>query len=185
MRKAYCLPSLILVLCLALAALLAGSFPAKAAVLFSDDFEDGNSSGWSTSNGSWSVVTDGNRVYKQSGTSTTAHAYRGTSTWANYSVQARAKALSFNGTDRYFGICARFQSSSNYYFLSLSNGNRLDLRKKVGGALTSLASKTYPVAAGTWYTLRLSSTAAAFRPMSTARWSCRPPTRPCPLAKPA
>ncbi len=127
----------------------------SAALLFSDDFEDGNSSGWSTSNGSWSVVTDGNKVYKQSGTSTTAQAYSGTSSWANYSAQARAKALAFNGTDRYFGVCARFQSSSNYYFVTLSNTNKLDIRKKVGGAITSIASKAYTVAAGTWYTLKL------------------------------
>jgi pectate lyase len=46
----------------------------NAATLFSDNFEDGNSTGWSTSGGSWSVVTDGTRVYKQSRLSSTAHA---------------------------------------------------------------------------------------------------------------
>jgi hypothetical protein len=128
---------------------------AGAATLLSDDFEDGNSTGWSTSNGSWSVVSDGSRVYKQSGTSTTAHAYRGTSSWANYSVQARAKALSFNGSDRYFGLLARFSSSSNYYYLTLGNANKLEIRKKVGGTVTVLASKTYTVTAGTWYLVKL------------------------------
>ncbi len=135
--------------------LLAAQTLAGAAVLLSDDFQDGNSSGWGTSNGSWSVVTDGSYVYKQSGTSTTAHAYNGTSTWANYSIQARAKALSFNGSGRYFGIAARYSSSSNYYFVVLTNSNTLEIRKKVGGASTTLASKTYTVATGTWYTLKL------------------------------
>ncbi len=127
----------------------------SGATLFSDNFEDGNSTGWSTSNGSWSVVTDGSRVYKQSSTSTTAHAYGGTASWANYAAEARAKALSFNGTARYFGLMARYQSSSNYYFLTLSNANTLELKKKVGGGVTVLASKSLAVATGTWYTLKL------------------------------
>ena len=33
---------------------------------FSDNFEDGNTSGWSQSGGSWSVVTDGSKVLSQS-----------------------------------------------------------------------------------------------------------------------
>ncbi len=140
---------------LVLGLLTMGTGPnANAATLFSEDFEDGNSTGWSTSNGSWSVVTDGNRVYKQSSTSTTAHAYNGTASWAAYSVQARVKALSFNGTARYFGLLARYQSSSNYYFLALSNAGTLEIRKKVGGSVTVLASKSYTVATGTWYTLK-------------------------------
>ena len=41
-------------------------------VVFGDDFEDGNSNGWSKSGGSWSVLTDGSRVLQQ--TSATAGA---------------------------------------------------------------------------------------------------------------
>ncbi|HEX3047102.1 MAG TPA: family 16 glycoside hydrolase, partial [Bacillota bacterium] len=128
---------------------------ASAATLFSDNFDDGNSTGWSTSGGSWSVVTDGTGVYKQSSTSATAHAYSGASTWANYSVQARMKILSFNGTDRPAGLCARFSNTSNFYYLNLSNANQLMLRKKVSSAITGLASKAYTVQTGTWYTLKL------------------------------
>ena len=47
----------------------------NAAVLFNDDFQDGNYTGWSTSSGSWSVVTDGSRVLKQSSTSANCYAY--------------------------------------------------------------------------------------------------------------
>ncbi len=147
--------------------LTAGMFlpvhPACGASLFGDDFEDGNSSGWSTSGGSWSVVSDGSRVYKQSSTSATAHAYTGTSTWADVSVQARAKALSFNGTDRIFGLCVRFQSSSNYYFMTLSNAGKLEIRKKISGTVTVLASKSFSVAAGTWYTLKLAASGSTLQ----------------------
>jgi pectate lyase len=51
---------------------VAVSSPAQAATLLSDDFEDGNSSGWSTSGGTWAVVTDGSRVLRQSGSSADA-----------------------------------------------------------------------------------------------------------------
>jgi hypothetical protein len=153
MDQKFVMPLILALAILVTLGLLAGG--AGAAALFGDDFEDGNSSGWSTSNGSWSVVTDGSKVYKQSGTSTTAHAYNGTAGWTAYSVQARAKALSFNGSGRYFGILARYQSSSNYYLLALSNAGTLEICKKVGGTVTVLASKTYSVATGTWYTLKL------------------------------
>lgn len=146
---------LAMILGLMTALLMGIGFPAAAAGLFSDDFEDGNSTGWGTSGGSWSVVTDGNKVYKQSSTSATTHAYNGTGTWADYSVQARAKVLSFNGTNRYFGLLARYQSSSNYYYLVLTNAGKLEIRKKVSGSSTTLASKTYTVTTGFWYTLKL------------------------------
>ncbi|HYH05086.1 MAG TPA: family 16 glycoside hydrolase, partial [Bacillota bacterium] len=123
--------------------------------LFTDSFEDGNSNGWSTSGGSWSVVTDESKVLKQSSTSATALTYTGQSAWTNYSVEARVKALSFNGTDRVLGLCARVKSSSNYYYLCLSNANKLELRKKVSGATTVLASKSCSVQTQTWYTLKL------------------------------
>ncbi len=136
-----------------LLALTAGPM-VSAAVLFSDDFEDNNSTGWSTNGGSWSVATDGTRVYKQTSTSTTAHAYTGNSAWTNYSIQARAKALSL-GSNGYFGLLVRFQSSSNYYALTLGNSGKVELRKKIGGSTTILASKAYSVTAGTWYTMKL------------------------------
>src|SRR5688500_17049801 len=60
---------------------------AFAATLFSDDFEDGNSAGWSTSGGSWSVVTDGSRAYRQGGTGADAKALSGSTAWMNYAVQ--------------------------------------------------------------------------------------------------
>src|SRR5262245_4573375 len=39
---------------------------ASAATLFSDDFQDGNATGWSKSGGDWSVVTDGTLAFRQS-----------------------------------------------------------------------------------------------------------------------
>lgn len=128
----------------------------NSATFLNEDFEDGNYTGWSRNGGSWSVVTDGSRVLKQSSTSATAHAYTGSTSWINYSVQAKIKVLRFNGTNRPVGVCARFQSTSNYYYLALTSANKLELGKKVSGGNTVLASKSFTVIPETWYTLKLS-----------------------------
>lgn len=93
---------------LATAALLAAP-TASAATLFSDDFQDGNSSGWSTNGGSWSVVTDGTAAWRQSGTSADARALAGTG-WSDQAVHARVKPTAFNGTGRHVGVTARAQT---------------------------------------------------------------------------
>src|SRR5262245_41029119 len=77
---------------------------AYADTLFSDDFEDGNSSGWSGSGGSWSVATDGSRVLRQSGTSSDARFTTGTQSWNAYSVQARVKPTAFSGNNRFVAV---------------------------------------------------------------------------------
>jgi hypothetical protein len=53
----------VLVLVLATVAISISS--ASAAPLFTDDFEDGNATGWTTSGGGWSGVTDGSRALRQ------------------------------------------------------------------------------------------------------------------------
>src|SRR6187431_2302212 len=57
---------------------------ASAATVFTDDFQDGNLTGWSRSGGSWSVVTDGSLVARQSSTSSTARGLAGSTSWTNY-----------------------------------------------------------------------------------------------------
>ena len=88
---------------------------ASAATLFSDDFNDGNSTGWTTSGGTWSVVTDGSGVLRQSGTSSDARARAGSASWANYTVTARVKPTAVNGTNRFAAVLARVQSNTSYY----------------------------------------------------------------------
>lgn len=151
MKKVLC----ILVSFLLLMSAAFGFQPVSAATLFTDDFEDGNYTGWSRNGGSWSIVTDGTKVYKQSSTSANAYTYAGASTWTDYSVQADIKPLAFNGTDRGIYLCARLKDTSNFYFASLSNSNKLQLGKKSGGGTTYLATKTYTVTAGNWYTVKL------------------------------
>ena len=70
-------------------------------------------------------------------------------------MEAKVKAVSFNGTDRLVGIFARYQDANNYYRLALRSSNKIQIRKCVGGVNTDLATATYTVATGTWYTLKL------------------------------
>ncbi|MEU8106819.1 pectate lyase [Nonomuraea muscovyensis] len=157
--------SLLAALAAAIAAMLLGALAmvpsASAATLFGDDFEDGDAAGWSRSGGSWSVVTDGSRAYRQSGISADARAVAG-SGWSGQSVQARVKPIAFNGTGRYAAVLARAQSTSAYYFLGLGDGGVV-LGKRAGGGPVTLASATAAVTPGTWYTLRLEAFGTSLR----------------------
>jgi pectate lyase len=136
---------------------------AFAATLFSDDFEDGNSSGWTASGGSWTVGTDGSRVLVQTGTSSDARARAGSAGWTDYSVTVRAKLTAVNGANRFVAVLARAQSATSYYYLALRTNNTVELKRLVGGSSTTLASAPVTVTVGTWYTLRLQVAGTALR----------------------
>ncbi|GMK37671.1 hypothetical protein PCCS19_07250 [Paenibacillus sp. CCS19] len=128
----------------------------QAADLFTDNFDDGNATGWTATTGTWSVVQDsGNYVYYQSSTSE-GRTSGGSATWTNYSVQSRIKVDSFNGSNRIY-LAGRYKDGNNYYAASFdnSNGGTLELRKKVSGSSSTLATKSYALSAGTWYTIKL------------------------------
>jgi hypothetical protein len=139
----------------ALTAVLVLSTTAAAATLFSDDFNDGNAGGWTTSGGTWSVISDGTPVYQQSGTSSDARARGGSTGWTNYTVTLRAKPTAVNGTNRFVAVLARAQSATSYYYLALRSNNTVELKKLVNGSSTTLASAGVPFTLNTWYTLSL------------------------------
>lgn len=148
-----------MVLSLALAAslvLISSQTQAHAAVLFSDNFNDGNANGWTPQSNynDWTVVSDnGNYVYYSSSTSE-GRTSAGSQSWTNYTVEAKMKIESFNGSNRAY-LAGRYQDGNNYYAASLTGGNKLELRKKVKGSTTNLASKSYALQTGTWYTVKL------------------------------
>ncbi|GHJ43452.1 hypothetical protein Cs7R123_07940 [Catellatospora sp. TT07R-123] len=136
---------------------------ASAATLFADDFQDGDSSGWTTSGGTWSVATDGSSVLRQSGTGSDARARAGSPAWTNYTATARVKPTAFNGSNRFVALLARAQSNTSYYYLALRSNNTVELKKLVNGSSTTLAATTVTVSTGTWYTLSLSVSGATLR----------------------
>ncbi|GAA1867580.1 pectate lyase family protein [Asanoa iriomotensis] len=129
---------------------------ARAATLFSDDFNDGEASGWSKSGGDWSVVTEGSPTFTQSKTdSELAREFAGQTSWTAYSVQARVKPLSFNGSNRLVALAARSSSATKMYRLALTNANRAELQAVDGSSVTVIGSASLTVSTGTWYTLRI------------------------------
>ena len=149
-----------------LGALVSLATPAIAAaqgVLFSDDFEDGVADGWAIHQGTWSVVSDVSRVYRQSGTSSRYRSSAGSSAWTDYSVEARVKPTAWNGSDRFAALFARFRDPSNHYLLALRSSNRVELRRSVSGSASTLAQASFAVSLGASYVLRLEVAGSTLR----------------------
>jgi len=127
---------------------------AKAATLLTDDFEDGNRDGWSTSNGSWSVVVDGSKVLKQSSTGSEARAYTGSSDWSDYTVEAKVKVLGVKDSSSGAGVIVRYKDSGNFYALVLRN-SKIEIVKKANGSRSILAFKSFTLNQDTWYNVKL------------------------------
>jgi alpha-glucosidase (family GH31 glycosyl hydrolase) len=128
--------------------------PTPGTVLFSDNFEDGDTVGWTAVNGTWAVATDGTKVYRQTTNTVAAKSYAG-SAWTNYAVSARIKAVSFLGSPAGVGLYARYLDVNNAYsFQYYTSGNIIKIQKVVGGTWTTLVSKAYTFSTGTWYTFK-------------------------------
>ncbi|MEV0566967.1 family 16 glycoside hydrolase [Dactylosporangium sp. NPDC050588] len=128
---------------------------AFADTAFSATFEDGSTSGWSKSGGSWSVVTDGSKVLQQSNAgSENARDFAGDSGWTNYTVQAAVKPLSL-GSGGFVGLLARSSGATTFYRLALLPGNQVQLQAVNSGSVTVLGSASRTVSTGTWYTLAI------------------------------
>ncbi|MFD0597298.1 LamG-like jellyroll fold domain-containing protein [Catellatospora coxensis] len=130
--------------------------PASAATLFSADFESG-ASGWSKSGGDWTVVADGSQVFQQaSATTDRARQFAGSSSWTDYTVQARVKPLTF-GSGGVAALVSRSSGATVMYRLALTGGNRVELQYMNGSSITVLAGVSRTVSTGTWYTLRITT----------------------------
>ena len=146
----------------ALALVLALRATAQSPILLTDDFNDGNSTGWTKSGGSWSVVTDGSPAFRQTSTGSDAKAQAG-SAWGDQAFQARVKPLAFSsGSGRLSGIIGRAQSMTNYYYLALGPAQVI-LGKRTSGGYVTLASAPATVSTGTWYTLRFEAFGGSLR----------------------
>jgi len=132
----------------------AGADLASSAGL-TDNFEDGDTAGWSKSGGSWSVVSDGSKALKQDKPGATlARQFAGRTDWADYTAQARVKPLSV-AADGYAAIVARSTSSTSFYRLALTGTDKVRLESVKSGTATVLSEAALTVKAGTSYTLGL------------------------------
>ncbi|MDG4767672.1 right-handed parallel beta-helix repeat-containing protein [Solwaraspora sp. WMMD406] len=128
---------------------------ASAATLFGDDFEDGNTSGWSKSGGTWSVADDGSRVLRQSKADAgLARMFAGSSSWTDYRIQSRVKPLSWTTSAGFAGIAARSPGSTSFDRLALFDG-RVELQAVRSGSVTVLGTAVRSVTTDSWATLTL------------------------------
>ena len=142
------------------AALVAGIPTAQASTLLGDDFEGGTGN-WSKSGGSWSVVGDGTRVYRQTkADSEIARVFAGDAGWTDYAAQARVKPVALGGG--LAGIAARAAGPTTMTRLVVLGGGRVELQSVKGSTVAVLGSATVADSAA-WHTLRLEATGATVR----------------------
>ena len=99
---------------------------AGAATLFTDDFADGNSTGWTTSGGTWQVTS---AEFRQTGTSSDARARAGSTAWTDYTVTARIRPTAFNVGFAVVLICIVFGWSGGS---KLVRASYVDAKVKAG-----------------------------------------------------
>jgi hypothetical protein len=125
--------------------------------VLTDNFEDGNASDWTPIAGSgFTVVSNGSTfVYRQSSLAGAAASSPTGMNWRNQSIQTDVRPTAFDGADRWFGLTLRQSDVGNYYYVTMRSTNSVQIKKLVNGAVTTLASASFPVALGRTYNLRL------------------------------
>jgi hypothetical protein len=135
------------------AAVALSTSPARAATLFSDDFEQPTGNVWQTGGGgSWAVVSeDGSRVFRQSNTEVDTAAWAGSGAGAFTVVTAKVKPDTGTG---YVALLSRVANPNNFYYVALRS-DRLDIGRRSLGTVSSLASVPFTATTGAWYTVSL------------------------------
>jgi hypothetical protein len=72
-------------------------------------------------------------------------------------VEFEVKPLSFGSADAWVGVVARYVDSNNHYTVALRSDDVVELRKTENGLVTTIASATAIVTAGSSQTLRLTT----------------------------
>lgn len=127
-------------------------------VLAADNFEAGNAAGWTAEAGAWSVATaSGTQVYRQADAAATARAVIGQPTWTNQLIELDVRPQSFGSPGGWAGLLFRYVDAGHHYAVVLREGNTIELRRIDDGVVTTLATATTPVTAGTLSVLRLNA----------------------------
>jgi hypothetical protein len=137
------------------------------ALIYCDDFEDGNDNGWTEqTNSNFLVVANagypsGGDTYK--GGLGAYYATAGSTSWTDQTVEAKVKVIAFGGADNTYkaGVVGRFSSGSAYYQLVLNRDGNLEILR-AGSALTGTSGTCGALTSGlganpinTWATLKM------------------------------
>lgn len=135
----------------------------SGAVLFADDFEDGNDAGWIADApdgddlvGNWEVVpTEEGQAYAQLDTSSSDESWSvgGSIDWTDISFAVRFRFTDASSIeDAIVMLGLRFRDRDNYYYIEYGGDGDLKIRKRVDGSEPELSSEDLPSAAvaGEW-----------------------------------
>ena len=125
--------------------------PSPFTTIYQQDFATAQPGSWNDVLGEW-LSTGG--TYRQSSTSGDARAMIGAAT-DDQVVQVRVRPLSFEASNRWVGVVARYDDPDNLMYVTLRANNILSLRRYIDDVLVVLTEKPYPVNIGTWYTVRI------------------------------
>jgi hypothetical protein len=115
---------------------------------------------FSQSGGSWTPIEgpDGEIVGRaQTSTAGDVRAITGTATDDQVvRTRARLDAYGASGAGAWFGLIARWRGSGTHYYMTIRSTNRLEIRKQVAGAITTLVSVPFTAQPGRFYDLAFS-----------------------------
>ena len=120
----------------------------SAAVLFEDNFNDGNANGWVVLGlSNWNVTNDEYGIHVNSGVSNSVpEDGLWNNNWVNYIYKVDLRGV--YGTDK--NIIFRFQNTVNFYEIHHTQGN-IYFEKEIGGTRYSFGSVYYPLSNGPTY----------------------------------
>jgi polygalacturonase len=122
---------------------VSGIIFANTKPLFSDNFEDGDTTGWTSVTGSWTVPTVDTNKMLSSGSQTTTSLITANagSSWTDYTYEAKVE---MGITNANAGIVFRVQDANNYYMYRINSSNqKLELYKSVNGLMTIVTSTPF------------------------------------------
>ncbi|MFD3257223.1 family 16 glycoside hydrolase [Paenibacillus lentus] len=124
--------------------------PDPTVIQFSDDFEDGDTVGWTSASGSWSVTTDGTKALIQNNSATGL--ITAGDTWTDYTYEAKVKMPITNANA---GILFRVQDAEHFYMYRINSAaKKLELYKSVDNVMTLVSSTSFTAQANQWYTMK-------------------------------
>ena len=107
-----------------------------------DNFQDGNSAGWTPTAGQFSVARNGvTLVLRQSSLAGDSGAFLTATDWTDQSIEADIRPLEFAGPGRWFGLVTRRTDAQNYYYVTFRSPGIASLRRLRNGVVTELGAR--------------------------------------------
>jgi len=121
------------------------------AILFSDDFQDGNTAGWTTLSGNWEVV--GGELVQNDESYWPIIIWTGDETWSDYVIEVKVKPT--GGLGHVF-VLFRFVDEQNFYLFGIrENSDDVVWNKVVEGNWGQEVTSAKIIDSNQWYDLKV------------------------------